>query len=441
MTQRPAAGGPPPGPHSAQGLLRAVGRWQILGLSINSVVGSGVYLLPATAFALLGPYSVWGVLLAGLTVSLLVLCYAKAGSYFDVQGGSVLYARVAFGPFAGFQVGWMIWLTRIATAASLANGLAAAIARFWAPAGEGGGRLLVIAGSLLLLAGINIIGVRWAANVSMALVFGKLLPLVLFVGIGLFHVDWGLAFGATPTAALDWRQTGQAALLLLFAYAGFENLSVAAGEYHNPRRNVPFALVAMIVLVTVLYAAVQLVAQGTLPGLATSTTPLADAAAMFGGEALALLLTLGAALSILGTSNATMLLGPRFLHTLASDGYGPRVLAHVHPRLHTPAVAIAFQCALALALALSGSFVQLALLSMVTRLLAYISTSASVLVLQRRHGDRPGSFRLPGGALVPVAALVLSLAMLLSASPAHLLAVALAMAVGSLFYRFPRRNG
>lgn len=441
MTQRPAAGGPPPGPHSAQGLLRAVGRWQILGLSINSVVGSGVYLLPATAFALLGPYSVWGVLLAGLTVSLLVLCYAKAGSYFDVQGGSVLYARVAFGPFAGFQVGWMIWLTRIATAASLANGLAAAIARFWAPAGEGGGRLLVIAGSLLLLAGINIIGVRWAANVSMALVFGKLLPLVLFVGIGLFHVDWGLAFGATPTAALDWRQTGQAALLLLFAYAGFENLSVAAGEYHNPRRNVPFALVAMIVLVTVLYAAVQLVAQGTLPGLATSTTPLADAAAMFGGEALALLLTLGAALSILGTSNATMLLGPRFLHTLASDGYGPRVLAHVHPRLHTPAVAIAFQCALALALALSGSFVQLALLSMVTRLLAYISTSASVLVLQRRHGDRPGSFRLPGGALVPVAALVLSLAMLLSASPAHLLAVAPAMAVGSLFYRFPRRNG
>ncbi|UNK56312.1 APC family permease [Pseudoxanthomonas daejeonensis] len=441
MTQRPRPGGPPPGPHSAQGLLRAVGRWQILGLSINSVVGSGVYLLPATAFALLGPYSVWGVLLAGLTVSLLVLCYAKAASYFDVQGGSVLYAREAFGPFAGFQVGWMIWLTRIATAASLANGLAAAIARFWAPAGDGGGRILVIAGSLLLLAGINIIGVRWAANVSMALVVGKLLPLALFVCIGLFHVDWSMASGAAVPSALDWRQTGQAALLLLFAYAGFENLSVAAGEYHNPRRNVPFALVAMIVLVTALYAAVQLVAQGTLPGLAASTTPLADAAAMFGGETLALLLTLGAALSILGTSNATMLLGPRFLHTLASDGYGPRVFAHVHPRLHTPAVAIAFQCALALALALSGSFVQLALLSMVTRLLAYISTSASVLVLRRRHGDPPGSFGLPGGTLVPVAALVLSLAMLLSASPMHLLAVALAMAMGSVFYRFPRRTG
>ncbi|MBO9717376.1 MAG: amino acid permease [Pseudoxanthomonas sp.] len=431
---------PAPGPQSPHGLLRAVGRWQILGLSINSVVGSGVYLLPATAFALLGPFSVWGVLLAGLTVGLLVLCYAKAGSYFDVQGGSALYAREAFGPFAGFQVAWTIWLTRIATAASLANGLADAMARFWPMAGTGTGRISVIGGSLALLAVLNIAGVRQAAQVSLVLVIGKLLPLVLFVGIGLFHIDWGLATPAAAAPIAGDTRLGEAALLLLFAYAGFENLSVAAGEFHQPRRNVPFALVAMIVLVTVAYAGVQLVAQGTLPGLATSSTPVADAAAVFGSEGLALLMTVGAALSILGTSNATMLLGPRFLHTLAAAGHGPRVLAHVHPRFHTPAVAIAFQGVLALALALSGSFVQLALLSMVTRLLAYISTAASVLVLRRRHGDPAGSFRLPGGALVPVAALALSLAMLLSASPAHLLAVALAIGVGSLFYLFPRRT-
>ena len=427
-----------PGPQSPHGLLRAVGRWQILGLSINSVVGSGVYLLPAAAFALLGPWSVWGVILAGATVALLVLCYAKAASYFDVQGGSALYAREAFGPFAGFQVAWTIWLTRVATAASLGNGLADAVARFWAPAGSGAGRVAVIAGSLLALAALNIAGVRGAAQVSLALVVGKLLPLLLFVSLGVFHVDWQLAFGGATAGGGDPRQVGEAALLLLFAYAGFENLSVAAGEFHNPRRNVPFALVAMIVLVTVLYAAVQLVAQGTLPGLADSSAPLADAAAAFGGEALALLVTVGAALSILGTGNATMLLGPRFLHTLAADGYGPAVLARVQPRFHTPAVAIAVQCTLALALALSGSFVQLALLSMVTRLLAYLTTAGSVLVLRRRHGDRAGAFRLPGGALVPVAALVLTVVLLLSASPAHLLAVAIAMGVGSVVYRFPR---
>ena len=247
------------------GLARAVGRWQILGLSINSVVGSGVYLLPATAFALLGPFSVWGVLAAGLTVSLLVLCYAEAASRFEQQGGSALYAQEAFGPFAGFQIGWATWLTRVATAASLSNGLADAVARFWPVAGTGAGRTAIIAGSLLLLGAINIVGVRRAAQLSLALVFAKLLPLLLFVCIGVFHVDWALAFGAPAAGAIDLRGTGEAALLLLFAYAGFENLSVAAGEYRNPRRNVPFALVAMIVLVTLLYAAVQLVAQGTLP--------------------------------------------------------------------------------------------------------------------------------------------------------------------------------
>ena len=421
------------------GLLRAVGRWQIVGLSINSVVGSGVYLLPATAFALLGPFSVWGVLAAGLTVSLLVLSYAQAASHFEQQGGSALYAQEAFGPFAGFQIAWTIWLTRVATAASLSNGLADAVARFWPAAGTGAGRTTIIAGSLLLLGAINIVGVRQAAQLSLALVVCKLLPLLLFVGIGVFHVDWELAFGGAASGVVDLGSTGEAALLLLFAYAGFENLSVAAGEYQNPRRNVPFALVAMIVLVTAVYAAVQLVAQGTLPGLAASTTPLADAAARFGGEGLALLLTVGAALSILGTSNATLLLGPRFLHTLAVGGYGPRALARVHPRFRTPDLAIAVQCVVALALALSGSFVQLALLSMVTRLLAYITTSASVLVLRRRRGEPPGTLKLPGGPIIPLAALVLSLAMLLSARPAHLIAVGIAVLIGSVIYRFPRR--
>lgn len=428
-------------PSAPAGLLRAVGRWQILGLSINSVVGSGVYLLPATAFALLGPFSVWGVLAAGLTVSLLVLCYAKAANYFEQQGGSALYAQEAFGPFAGFQVGWTIWLTRVSTAASLSNGLADAVARFWPIAGTGAGRAAIIAGSLLLLGAINIAGVRQAAQLSLALVFGKLLPLLLFVCIGVFHVDWDLAFGGSAAGALDLRRTSEGALLLLFAYAGFENLSVAAAEYQDPKRNVPYALVAMIVLVTATYAAVQLVAQGTLPGIAASTTPLADAAAGFGGEGLALLLTVGAALSILGTSNATLLLGPRFLHTLAAGGYGPRVLARVHPRWRTPDLAIAVQCVAALALALSGSFVQLALLSMVTRLLAYISTSASVLVLLRRHGDPPGTLQLPGGSLIPIAALALSLVLLLSARPAHLVAVGIAVLAGSVIYRFPRRAG
>ncbi|MBB5875625.1 APC family permease [Xanthomonas sp. 3498] len=424
----------------APGLVRAVSRWQIVGLSINDVIGSGIYLLPAATAALLGPLSLWAVLLAGVAVALLVLCYAQAASYFDEPGGSYLYAREAFGRFAGFEIGWMIWLTRISSAAALSNGLADAVVRFWPAAASGGARLAIVVGSLGLLTAINVIGVKSAARTGVALVIGKLVPLLLFVAIGVFYVDWSWAFSGKTPDPRDVGNLGEAALLLLFAYAGFENIPAAAGEYRNPRRDVPFALITMIVTVTLIYAAVQVVAQGTLPNVAQSATPLADAASGFGGEALALILTVGATISILGTTSNTVMLGPRFLFALAKDGYGPAFLARVHPRFRTPAAAILLQGVLSLALALSGSFVQLALLSMVTRLFAYIGTAAAVLVLARRYGDRPGALRLPGGPLIPLAALLLALALLLSASWQNLAAAGVALLVGALFYRFPRKD-
>ncbi len=424
----------------APGLVRAVSRWQIVGLSINDVIGSGIYLLPAATAALLGPLSLWAVLLAGVAVALLVLCYAQAASYFDEPGGSYLYAREAFGRFAGFEIGWMIWLTRISSAAALSNGLADAVVRFWPAAAAGGARLAIVIGSLGLLTAINVIGVKSAARTGVALVIGKLVPLLLFVAIGVFYVDWSWAFSGKTPDPRDVGNLGEAALLLLFAYAGFENIPAAAGEYRNPRRDVPFALITMIVTVTLIYAAVQVVAQGTLPNVAQSATPLADAASGFGGEALALILTVGATISILGTTSNTVMLGPRFLFALAKDGYGPAFLARVHPRFRTPAAAILLQGVLSLVLALSGSFVQLALLSMVTRLFAYIGTAAAVLVLARRYRDRPGALRLPGGPLIPLAALLLALALLLSASWQNLAAAGVALLVGALFYRFPRKD-
>ena len=418
-------------------LRRAVGRWQLFGLSINDVVGSGIYLLPAAAAALLGPASLWGILLAGLAVGLLVLCYAQAASYFDEPGGSYLYAREAFGPLAGFEIGWMLVLTRIASAAALSNGLAEAVTYFWPGAASGEMRIAIVAGSLAFLVGINIIGVRAAARAGVLLAIAKILPLLMFIAIGAMYVDMSQA----PVLAADipLADLGEAALLLLFAYAGFENLPAAAGEYRNPRRDVPFALLAMIATVTLIYVAVQWVALGTLPGLAASQTPLADAAARFGDGWLVWMLTVGAAVSILGTTSNTIMLGPRYLLAVANDGFGPRVLTRIHPRFRTPAVAIVFIGALSLLLALTGSFVQLALLSVVARLVTYISTAVAVVVLQRRHGDREGALRLPGGALVPIAATVLSLGLLASASVQNLLAGALALLVGALLYRFWRR--
>ena len=421
-------------------LLRAVSRWQIVGLSINDVIGSGIYLMPALVFMHLGRFSLISVVLSGLAVALLVSCYAQAASYFERPGGSYLYAREAFGPFAGFQVGWTIWLTRISSAAALGNALADAVARFWPAAADGPGRLLVVVGSLGGLTLINVIGVRSAARTGVILVIGKLVPLLVFVGVGLLYLNWDQALAGPSPDLHDFSNLGQSALLLLFAYAGFENIPAAASEYQNPRRDVPFALTVMIITVTALYVLVQLVAQGSLLNLADSATPLADAAAGFGGEGLALLLTVGATLSILGTTSNTVMLGPRFLFALAEDGYGPAWVAKVHPRFRTPYVAVILQFVVSLALALSGSFENLALLSMVTRLLAYLGTAAAVLVLAKRYRDRTDVVKLPGGPLIPILAVLLSLALLASASWQNLLAAAVAILVGTVIYLFPRKR-
>lgn len=423
-------------PGSPPQLVRAVSRWQVVGLSINDVIGSGIYLLPAATVLLLGPASLWAVLLAGVAVALLVLCYAQASSYFDQPGGSYLYAREAFGPFVGFEIGWMVWLTRITSAAALSNGLADAVSRFWPAAAEGPARLLVVVGSLALLTVINVVGIRSAARTGVALVIGKLVPLLLFIAIGAFYVDLDLLRAGEPPPL---RNLGEAALLLLFAYAGFENIPAAAGEFRNPRRDVPFALITMIAFVTLIYAAVQVVAQGTLPGLADSITPLADAAFSFSGETLALVLTVGAVISILGTNQNTMMLGPRVLYALSLDGFGPRMLSRIHPRFHTPAAAILTQAGFALVLALSGSFVQLAMLSVVARLFAYIGTCLAVMVLRRKHGDRSDVLQLPGGNAIPIAALLVSLGLLASATVANLVAGAVALVVGAMVYKLQRK--
>lgn len=419
-------------------LRRALNRWQILALSINDVVGSGVYLLPAATVALLGPASVWAVLAAGLAVALIVLCYAQASSCFDEPGGSYLYVREAFGGFLGFEVGWMTWLTRIAVAAALANGLALAVSHFWPAAASGAGHALVVAGSLLLLGFINLVGIRSAAAAGVLMVAGKLLPLLLLLAVGVFQVDWSQALVSGAPPLDDPRRLGEGALLLLFAYAGFENIPAVAGEFRNPRRDVPFALLAMIAICTALYVAVQLVAQGLVPDLEHAAAPLAEAAQRLGGSGFALLLTVGAAVSIFGTNHNTMLVGPRYLYALSKDGFGPRAFSRVHPRFRTPHVAILLQTALALLLAFTGSFVQLALLSAVARLCSYTGTAAAVMVLRRRHRGRPGVLQLPGGDLVPALALLVCLGLVASAHLENLAAAAVALAAGAVIYALRR---
>lgn len=411
--------------------LRAVSRWEVVALSLNDVIGGGIYLLPAAAALYLGNASVWAVFGAGCTVLLLVLCFAEAGSLFDEPGSSYVYARTAFGGFVGFEVGWMTWISRVAALSGLSAGFAQAVVFLWPAATGGLWRDLTIAAPLLVLTWINVLGVKSGARTSVYFAIGKIVPLVAFIGIGIFAVSWNRIF---PVSTPGVSPLGETVLLFVFAYGGFENTAAAAGEFKNPQRDVPFALLIQIATVTAIYTAVQLVAVGTLRDLASSRTPLADAAHLLLGPSGGWMLTAGAAVSILGAIGNSVLSGPRYLYALAENGRLPSVFARVHPRYRTPYVAILTQTAIVLPLALSGTFAGLASLSVVARLTAYMGTAAAVPVLRRTVPSTARAIRLPGGATIPAAALLVCFALLSLATRENLVAGAVALAIGAAVF-------
>ena len=387
-------------------LLRVVGLPGLTAIAVNGVIGSGIFVLPATVAGLLGPASPVAYLVAALVAALVVACFAEAGSLFDRTGGPYLYARKAFGPFVAFQVGWAFFLSRLAAAAAIGNAFAAYLGYLWPAAAGGAGRALAITALLAALAAVNVAGVRYGGWTVNVLTVAKLVPLLLFVSVGLVYADPNrYVLLALP----DSSRLRQASLLLIFAFGGFENASVPGDESKDPKRHLPVALLAAIGLTAVLYVLVQIVALGTLPGLASDPTPLASAARSFLGPAGALAIALGAVVSTAGSSSALALVGPRILYALAEGGQLPAALARVHERHRTPHVAVVVFTLLAWAAALLGDFARLAAVSAVARLVFSAATCLAVPVLRRKMPAAERRFRVPGGLLVPAAAAGLSL--------------------------------
>ena len=415
----------------------------MVALFINSVIGAGIFGLPSRVHELLGPYALLAYVACALLVLLVVLCFAEAGSRFEQTGGPYLYARVAFGPVVGFQVGWLVWLTRVTAFAALCNLLIDYLAHVAPPLGSGAGRVAVATLATLAIAAVNLRGVRTAAIVANVFTIGKLVPLVLFVAVGLFFIEPARYVPEHAPTSVDFST---AVLLLVFAFTGFETATVPAGEVRDPRRTLPFAILASMAVIVPLYLLIQFVAIGTLPGLAQSSTPLADAAGGFAGSVGAGVIVLGALVSISGTLNGLVLSAPRLLYAMAERGQLPALLARTHPRFHTPHWAIALTAGCMLALTLSGSFLTAVALSTITRLLAYAATCIAVPVLRRREGGEvgPAAFRVPAAPWVVASALLVIGWLVMHARAGELRNVVLAMLAGALLMvvagRLPRRR-
>jgi amino acid transporter len=419
---------------AAPTLRRELGPWDLTAIGVNQVIGGGVFALPASLAAYAGGWSPWLVALVGFASLLIALSFAEVGSRFEGTGGPYLYTRAAFGRFAAFEIGWLLWFTRAASWASVINVLAASLG-FYVPAVTGGWpRAALISALIAAIAAVNIRGIKQSSIVVNIFTIGKLTPLVIFVVAGLTSLDGSALSPGEPPI---FRELTASALLLIFAFGGYEVVPVPAGEARDPRRAVPFALIMTIVIVTALMTSIQVVALGTLPNLASSTTPLADAAAVLMGGAGAALITAGAVLSTTGNNMGQALSGSRNLFALAEQGDLPKAFAWVHPRFRTPVTAILFTSGVALVLAISGGFVTLALVSALTRLVVYIATCASTLRLRSPRFEarvKPATFVVPFGPAIPVAAIIISLAVLAGATPAQLWSGIWAIAAGAVLY-------
>jgi len=436
---------PPPVTEQASGtapaLRRELGRWDLTAIGINQVIGGAVFAMPASVAALAGGWSPYLIVAVGVASLMIAATFAEVGSRFDATGGPYLYTKVAFGRFPAFEIGWMQWFTRVASWASVINVLVTSLGYYWPVVTAGAARTALMTAIIAALAFINVLGIRQSAWVVNTLTIGKLVPLALFVAFGLPAVDPSrLAAGALPPMS----NLSNSALLLIFAFGGYEVVPVPAGESKDPRRAVPFALIMTIVVVTIVLALAQVVSLGTLPDLPASKTPLADAAKIVMGVAGAALITVGAVLSTLGNNMGQALSGSRSLFALAEQGDLPRVFARVSARFGTPIVAILFTAAVSLVLAVSGSFATMAQASAVSRLVVYVATCASALRLRSAAfaGRVAGpTLRVPLGPVIPVIAIGVALTILLGASGPQLRAGGYALLVGAaLFFVATRVN-
>jgi amino acid transporter len=417
-------------------LVRALGVRELAATIFNYTVGSGIFALPAIAVARLGGAAPLAYIACAIVMACVVLCFAEAGSRVSRTGGPYAYVEVALGPLVGFVAGVLLTVTGLVSGAAVAvifaQSLASLAGAASSPRTVTAAIILVAIGALALL---NVRGVRRGARAVEIVMVAKLLPLVAFVAVGVFFVrPANLAFGALPHLPSVLGTAG----IVIFAFSGIESALAPSGEVHAPARTVPRASFLALGAATVLYLAIQWVALGILGGALgkTGATPLAAAAQVFAGAAGRVVLIAGATVSMLGYLSGNMLAVPRSLFALARDGFLPRALAAVHPRFRTPHVAIMLYAVIVVAVALSGTFEELVVLSNIAALVLYILCAIGVWRLRRLGVRSDGEpFVTPGGPLIPIASCVLNAGLIVeTASARQLIGLAVLCGAAVLLY-------
>jgi amino acid transporter len=422
-------------------LVRSIGSIALAASIVNITIGGGIFRLPATVAADLGATAPIAYLLCAVAMGLIVLCMAEAGSRVALTGGPYAYVETAFGPMAGFLAGFLLWMLLTFAMAAVATVLIANLGVLVPALSSPLAGALVLAAVYVVFATINIRGVERGSRVNTALTIAKILPLVVLIVGGLFAVRGeNLAVTDPP----DLAKLARSSIMLIFVFAGIEAALVPGGEVRNPSRDVPRAIGIAMIVITLLYAGLQFVAQGVMgPGLAAAkAAPLAETAGLAMGPWAMQLLLIGAVISTLGHVGAMTLAVPRTLFAFGRDGFLPAVFARTHPIYRTPAVAIVVQCVLVLVLATTSTFERLAILANLSTLFLYGGCCLATWQLRRKDVRADGTpFRVPAPALVIVLAITVIAWMLTSVTPGEWTAFAIALAAALALYLLKTRSG
>lgn len=391
---------------SEEKLVRGLGRWDFTAVVVNTIIGAGIFGLPAKVYAQIGAYSLFAFVLCALIVGLIVLCYAEVASRFTATGGPYLYAREAFGSMVGFEVGWLYWIVRVATFAANCNLLVTYLGFFIPGANEGPTRIALVTLVVLIITVVNLLGIRESALMTNVFTVGKLVPLLIFAVVGMFFISRGnFNFDAVP----QYSGFSSAVLLLIYAFVGFEASVVLSGETKDTGKTIPFGLIVGLLIVAAFYIVIQIVSIGTLPGLATSERPIADAASVFLGPFGAAFITVGALISIFGNLNVGVLASTRMLFAMSEQRDLPSVFERTHERFKTPYVAIIATAIVILVLTIQSSFLTAVAIATITRLMVYATTCLALPIFRSRKDMAAAPFSVPLG----IGAAVLSIALII----------------------------